>query len=55
MTKTTSNVRLLAESAVMIALALVLNMIVFFTLPNGGEVTLFSMLPILLIGIKNVP
>ncbi|MBR6430908.1 MAG: energy-coupled thiamine transporter ThiT [Oscillospiraceae bacterium] len=55
MTKTTSNVRLLAESAVMIALALVLNMIVFFTLPNGGEVTLFSMLPILLIGIKNGP
>ena len=47
--------RLLAESAVMIALAVVLNMVKFLTLPNGGEVTLFSMLPILLIGIKNGP
>ena len=47
--------RLLAESAVMIALAIVLNMVKFFTLPNGGEVTLFSMLPILLVGIKNGP
>lgn len=51
----TTKTRLLAESAVMIALAIVLNMIVFFTLPNGGEVTLFSMLPILFIGIKNGP
>ena len=47
--------RLLAESAVMIALAIVLNMVKFFTLPNGGEATLFSMLPILLVGIKNGP
>jgi thiamine transporter len=50
-----TNTRLLAESAVMIALAIVLNMVKFFTLPNGGEVTLFSMLPILLVGIKNGP
>ena len=47
--------RLLAESAVMLALALVLNFIKFSKLPYGGETTLASMLPILLIGIKNGP
>ena len=51
----TSRTRLLAESAVMIALALVLNFIKFSKLPYGGETTLASMLPILLICIKNGP
>ena len=53
--QTKSHTRLLAESAVMIALALVLNFIKFSKLPYGGEATLASMLPILLIGIKNGP
>ena len=50
-----SRTRALTESAVLIALATVLNFIKFTKLPYGGEVTLASMLPILLIGIKNGP
>ena len=55
MSNTTSHTRLLCESAIMLALAVVLSQIVFNQLPYGGETTLVSMLPILLIGLKNVP
>lgn len=43
---------MIAESAVMMALATVLSMIVFFQLPAGGSVTPFSMLPVLIIAYR---
>lgn len=46
------NVRMLAEAGAMIALALVLHMIKIFRMPQGGSVTLGSMVPILLFGIR---
>ncbi|MBQ7660783.1 MAG: energy-coupled thiamine transporter ThiT [Clostridia bacterium] len=49
------NVRKLTESAVMIALAFVLSMVKLWHMPLGGSVTLLSMLPILLIAVKNGP
>ena len=39
----------LTVSAMMIALAFVLNMIKIFQMPQGGDVTLFSMLPICIV------
>lgn len=44
------NVQALAISALMIALAMVLAQVKIFTMPQGGSVTLFSMLPIALLG-----
>ena len=41
----------LCEGAIMIALALVLELITLYKLPNGGSVTL-SMIPIILFGIR---
>ncbi|MBQ9429302.1 MAG: energy-coupled thiamine transporter ThiT [Clostridia bacterium] len=49
------NVRKLVESAVMIALAFVLSLVRIWRMPLGGSVTLLSMLPILLIAVKNGP
>ena len=43
----------LVESAVMIALAVVLDMVKIWTMPWGGSVTLLSMLPIMLISIRH--
>jgi len=37
-------------SAIMISLATVLSMLILFHMPNGGTITIFSMLPIILIG-----
>jgi len=45
-------VRILVESAVMIALATVLSLIKVYSLPQGGSITLGSMLPILFIGFR---
>ncbi|MBO5294994.1 MAG: energy-coupled thiamine transporter ThiT [Clostridia bacterium] len=42
----------LCESALLLALAVVLSYIKFFELPFDGSITLFSMLPICLIAIK---
>ena len=42
----------LCECALMLALAVVLSYIKFFSLPFDGSITLFSMLPICLISIK---
>jgi len=53
MRKRTVTVKNLAESAVMIALSLVLDMIVLWKMPMGGKWTLCAMLPIMLISIKN--
>lgn len=43
----------LVETAVMVALAYVLNLIIVFKMPNGGSVTAGSMIPILLIGLRH--
>ena len=49
---TTTKTRMLTESALMVALAVVLSIFAVFKLPNGGSVTIGSMLPILLISFK---
>ena len=49
MSKTYSKTRILVECALMIAIGTVLSNIKFFTLPNGGSVTLLSMLPFVLV------
>ena len=53
-TKNSSVVRL-AECAVMLALSIVLSFIAILKMPMGGEVTLLSMLPVMLIGVKYGP
>ncbi|GHV18914.1 proton-coupled thiamine transporter YuaJ [Clostridia bacterium] len=45
--------RQLVESAILIALAFLLSFLKYPVVPNGGSVTLLSMLPILLIGVRN--
>jgi thiamine transporter len=44
--------RILAESAIMIALATVLNSIKIFTMPEGGTVTLGAMVPLLFLALR---
>ncbi len=48
-----TNVKLLAESAILLALAIVLSFVKIWNMPMGGSVTLLSMLPIILIAVKN--
>ena len=48
-----TKVRLLCESAILLALAIVLSFVKIWHMPMGGSVTLCSMLPIILIGIKH--
>ncbi len=48
-----AKVILLAESAILLALAIVLSFVKIWNMPMGGSVTLLSMLPIMLIAIKN--
>ena len=48
-----TKIRLLAESAILLALAIVLSFVKIWNMPMGGSVTLLSMLPIMLIAIKN--
>ena len=43
-----ADAKALAVSALLIALSIVLNQIVFFKMPQGGSVTAFSMVPIVL-------
>lgn len=50
-----SSVRVLAESIVMVALATVLYLITIYQLPQGGSVTLGSMVPILLVALRRGP
>ena len=45
-------VRTLTESALLIAVATVLSLFALFKLPNGGSVTIGSMIPIILISLK---
>ncbi|MBR6052759.1 MAG: energy-coupled thiamine transporter ThiT [Clostridia bacterium] len=53
--KNTLFVRRLVESAVMVALAVVLSLIKLAELPYGGSVTCASMLPILIVAYRNGP
>ena len=50
--RSNTNVTRLAECAVMLALSFALSYAKFFEMPMGGSVTIASMLPIMLIGIK---
>ena len=50
-----TDIRVLAESAVMVALASVLYIIKIFTLPQGGSITLGSMVPILVLSFRRGP
>ena len=51
--KKKTNLLKLTECAIMLALATVLSFIKIIQMPMGGSVTLCSMLPIILIGIKH--
>ena len=53
MSKTYSKTRTLVECALMIALGTVLANIKIYELPNGGSITLFSMLPFVLISFRH--
>ncbi len=48
-----NKIRILVESATMVALAFVLSMVKVFKLPWGGSITLLSMLPIIILSIRN--
>lgn len=48
-----NKVHVMAEGAVMVALAFVLSLVKVFKLPWGGSVTLLSMLPIIVFSIRN--
>ncbi len=50
-----SSTRMLVESALMIALSTILSEIVLFPLPHGGDITVVSMLPIILMSFRNGP
>ena len=53
MSKTYTKTRTLVECALMIAIGTVLSNIKFFTLPNGGSITLLSMLPFVLVSFRH--
>ena len=53
MTKTHSKTRILVEGALMIALSTVLSMIQIPLMPHGGSITLFSMVPILVMSYRH--
>lgn len=49
------NTRVLAEVAISVALAYVLNLIIVYHLPQGGSITLGSMVPILILALRRGP
>ena len=51
--ETESRTKILAECAVLIALASILSLIKIYQMPLGGSITLLSMLPICLISIRH--
>ena len=53
MSQTYSKTRTLVECALMIALGTVLANIKIYELPNGGSITLFSMLPFILVSFRH--
>ena len=46
-----SKVRTLSECAMMLALSIALSFVVIYKMPLGGSVTLFSMLPVMLVSV----
>ena len=52
MSNSYSKTRILVECALMIAIGTVLSNIKIFTVPNGGSVTLLSMLPFVLVSFR---
>ncbi len=54
-TKKRSSVHTLVECALMIAIGTVLMMVKIYELPNGGSVTLVSMLPFILVSFRHGP
>ena len=50
---TTTRVRILVECAMLIAIGTVLANIKLFTMPNGGSITLVSMLPLILVSYRH--
>lgn len=52
-TKNMSRIHILVECALMIAIGTVLMMIKIYELPNGGSVTLVSMLPFVLVSFRH--
>ena len=53
MNQTVSRTRIMVEGALMIAMATVLSMIQIFQMPFGGGVTLFSMLPLVVMSFRH--
>ena len=51
--KSRENLRALVESAILVALGFVLSYFTLFRMPQGGSVTPFSMLPIMMIGLRH--
>ncbi|MCL1858661.1 MAG: energy-coupled thiamine transporter ThiT [Oscillospiraceae bacterium] len=49
------NLKILVECAVMVALATVLSIFKIYEAPLGGSVTLFSMVPLIIIGLRHGP
>jgi thiamine transporter len=54
-TSSEMDTRVLAEVAISVALAYVLNLIIIYHLPQGGSITLGSMVPILLVAFRRGP
>lgn len=52
MNKFSPRIRALCESAILIAMGLVLSFVKVYEMPNGGSITAVSMLPVLLIGVR---
>ena len=52
-TQKRTNLHVLVESAIMIALATVLSLVKLWEMPLGGSITLLSMLPIMLIALRH--
>lgn len=48
-----SKVRTLSECAMMLALSIALSFVVIYKMPLGGSVTLFSMLPVMLVSVRH--
>ena len=51
--KSRDGLRALVESSLLVALGFILSYFTLFRLPQGGSVTPFSMLPILMIGLRH--
>jgi thiamine transporter len=55
LSKNEINTKLIAEISISVALAYVLNLIIMYHLPQGGSVTLGSMVPILILALRRGP